>query len=472
MDLIRSSARDVVAALKADDVSSLDLLDAVKDRIAAVDNKVHALPILCFDRARKKAKELQAKPVEDRGLLAGLPIPIKDLSEVEGVLTTHGSLIFKDNIPVVSDHVVQRIERSGGIVYAKSNTPEFGSGGNTFNDVFEATRNPWDLRMSAAGSSGGAAAALASGTAWLAPGSDMGGSLRNPASFCGIVGFRPAPGRVPSGPSTDPYGMLSVNGPMARDIDDTALFLDALCGLDTREPISLEAPKTSFRSTAASRRKPQRVAFSADLGITPVDPEVVALCQRAALVFGELGVPVEENHPDLSETHEVFQALRAHDYAVGMEDLLTNHRDTFKPENIWNIEKGLALTAADIRKAEAMRGVLVERAYRFFETYDLLITPATIVPPFPVEQRYVEHCAGHDFETYIDWLAIASAITLVSLPALSMPCGFTKAGLPVGLQLIGKPRGEAALLSAAGVLQDALGIKTAPIDPRPTAQER
>lgn len=472
MDLIRSSARDIVAALHAGTVSPLDLLDAVEDRIAAVDGKVHALPTLCFDRAKRHAEMLMAKPEEDRGLLAGLPIPIKDLSEVEGVLTTHGSPIYKDNIPASSDHVVERIEQSGGIVYAKSNTPEFGSGGNTFNDVFEATRNPWDLRMSAAGSSGGAAAALASGTAWLAQGSDMGGSLRNPASFCGIVGFRPAPGRVPSGPSADPYDTLSAAGPMARDVDDVALFLDAMCGFDAREPISLEAPLTPFRNAAAARQKPMRVAFSADLGITPVDPEVAEICEKAARAFEAMGIAVEEAHPDFSETHETFQILRAEGYAIGMEDLLKQHRDTFKPENIWNIEKGLAQNAADIRKAQVMRGVMVERAYRFFETYDLLLTPATIVPPFPVEQRYVEHCAGQDLETYIDWLAIAFAITLVSLPALSLPCGFTKSGLPVGLQMVGKPRGEAELLSAAGVLQDALGLDTNPIDPRPTAQER
>lgn len=472
MDLIHSSAREVIAALKAGEVSILEVLDAVEARISAVDGDVHALPTLCFERARERAKVLQAKPVEERGLLAGLPVPIKDLSEVEGVLTTHGSPIFKDNIPAASDYIVERIEASGGIVYAKSNTPEFGSGGNTFNEVFESTRNPWDLRMSAAGSSGGAAAALASGTAWLAQGSDMGGSLRNPASFCGIVGMRPSPGRVPNGPSTDPYNTLSASGPMARDIDDVALFLDALSGLEPREPISIDAPAIPFRDAAAARRKPVRVAFSADLGITPVDPEVAALCEQAARAFESMGIPVEEAHPDLSETHETFQILRAEGYALGMQDLLDQHRDLFKWENVWNIEKGLAQSVTDVRRAVAMRGQMVERATRFFETYDLLLTPATIVPPFPVEQRYVTHCAGQALDTYIDWLAIAFAITLVSLPALSLPCGFTKSGLPVGLQMVGRPRGEAGLLSAAGVLQDVLNIPTGPIDPRPTAQEQ
>lgn len=471
MDLIQSTARDVVAALKAGKVSPLDLLDMLEERIAVVDGDIHALPTLCFERARHSARILSDKPVEERGLLAGLPIPIKDLEEVAGVLTTHGSPIFRDNIPEASDHIVQRIEESGGVVYAKSNTPEFGAGGNTFNEVFKATRNPWDLRMSAAGSSGGAAASLASGTSWLAQGSDMGGSLRNPASFCGVVGLRPSPGRVPGGPSADPYGSLSVNGPMARDIDDVALFLDAMCGADAREPMMLEAPDTSFQAATRQRRKPERVAFSADLGITPVDPEVAEICEKAARTFEELGVPVEQAHPDLSEAHETFRILRAHDFAVGMEDLLADHRDLLKPEVIWNIEQGLALGTADIRRAQKMRGAMVERAYRFFETYDLLIAPATIVPAFPVEQRYLESCAGQTFETYIDWLAIAYAVTLVSLPALSMPCDFTRSGMPIGLQLVGKPRGEAALLSAAGVLQDALGLDCRPIDPRPTAQE-
>jgi len=251
--------------------------------------------------------------------------------------------------------VVERIEGSGGIAYAKSNTPEFGAGGHTFKAVFGATLNPWDTRLSAAGSSGGAAVALATGMAWLAQGSDMGASLRNPASFNGVVGLRPSPGRVPPGPSENPYATLAVEGPMARDVDDAALFLDALSGFDPRDPLSLEAPATPF-ATAARRERPGRVAFSANLGITPIDPEIANICRRAALRFETSGVIVEEAHPDLREAHDVFRTLRAHDFAVGMEGLLRDHRDALKPDVVWNIEKGLALTGADLRRVETARG--------------------------------------------------------------------------------------------------------------------
>lgn len=465
-ELIKRSARDVLAELRSGALSGGDLLNAVAARVEAVDGAVNALPTLCFDRAREAVRALEARPVSERGLLCGMPVAIKDLSDVAGVRSTHGSPIFADNIPETSAHVVERIEASGGVVYAKTNTPEFGAGGNTFNEVFGATLNPWNTALSAAGSSGGSAVALATGMAWFAHGSDMGGSLRNPASFNGIVGMRPSPGRVSSGPSANPYATLGVEGPMARDVDDLAMFFDAMCGYDPREPLSLDAPATPFAEAAARRERPIRVAYSDTLGITPVDPEVAEICRTASDKFASMGIPVEEAHPDLGDAHEVFQTLRAHDFATGMADLLRDHRNMLKPEVVWNIEKGLALTSADLGRAERARGRMVARAAAFFETYDLLLCPATIVPPYPVEQRYVTECAGQEFETYIDWLAIVYAITVVSLPALSLPCGFTARGLPVGLQMIGRPRGEAGLLSAAGVLQDALALNHLPIDPR------
>jgi len=457
MDLIAHSARSIRDLLAKGEIEGADLLNALEARISAVDGAVNALPTLCFDRAHDRMKAVQARPAAQRGLLGGLPVAIKDLSDVEGVLSTHGSPIFADHIPN---------EEEGGIVYAKSNTPEFGAGANTFNEVFGATRNPWNTALSAAGSSGGSAAALATGMAWLASGSDMGGSLRNPASFCGIVGMRPSPGRVPGGPGADPYSTLGQQGPMARDVDDLALFFDALCGEDAREPFALPRPAESFAAAAARRTKPLRIAYSPDLGITPVDPEVAAICERAAQRFAAMGIPVETAHPDLSDAHMVFQTQRAHAFATGLSPLLDAHRDKLKPEVIWNIEKGLALTSAEIGRAERARGQMLTRTAAFFETYDLLLCPATIVPPFPVEDRYVERCNGVEFETYIDWLAIVYAITNVSLPALSLPCGFTKDGLPVGLQVVGEPRGEAGLLAAAGVLEDDLALKTLPISSR------
>jgi amidase len=466
--LIGENACAVVHKLRCGEVSPLDLLDALEARIDKVDVHVNALPTLCFDRARDHARMLMRKSASERGLLAGLPVPIKDLTDVAGALSTQGSPIYKDHIPDRSDILVEQLEQNGAVVYAKSNTPEFGAGANTFNEVFGATRNPWDISKSAAGSSGGAAVALATGMAWLAHGSDMGGSLRNPASFCGVVGLRPSIGRVAHTPKFAVNRILGVQGPMARNIEDLALALDAMSGEHPADPLSLPALPTSFLSAARSGRAPKRVAYSADLGITPVDPEVAALTRKAAERFADAGVVVEEAHPDLSEAHECFHVLRAFDFAISKAELLRTRRDLLKPEVIWNIERGLELTVDQITRAEAQRVAIAERTRKFFESYDLLLTPATIVPPFPVEHRYVAVCGDKTFGTYIEWLGIVYAITLACCPALSMPCGFTASGLPVGLQVVGPPRGEAPLLAGAKVLEDILGLRNiAPIDPRP-----
>jgi amidase len=466
--LVRATACAIVDKLNSGDVTPLDLLDVLERRIAEVDGQVNALPTLCFDRARSHAKELMKKPVGDRGLLAGMPVPIKDLTAVEGVLTTQGSPIYKDNIPARSDLLVEHLEASGGVIFAKSNTPEFGAGANTFNEVFGATRNPWDVSRSAAGSSGGAAVALATGMAWLAHGSDMGGSLRNPASFCGIVGMRPSIGRVAHTPIAAIDRNLGVQGPMARNVEDLALLLDAMSGEHAADPLSLPLLPASFLSAARSGKGPKRIAYSPDLGITPVDPEVAAITRKAAARFADAGAIVEEAHPDLREAHECFHVLRAFDFAISKAALLRSKRDQLKPEVIWNIEEGLKLTVEQLERAEAQRVAMTARTLEFFETYDLLLTPATIVAPFPVENRYVAECAGKKFDNYVEWLGIVYAITLVCCPALSLPCGFTASGLPVGLQMVAPPRGEAQLLAGARVLEDALGVRgTTPIDPRP-----
>jgi len=467
LGLVRETACAVVDKLKSGEVTPLDLLDALEARIEAVDDKVNALPTLCFDRACDRAKALMQKPVAERGLLAGLPVPIKDLTDVAGVRTTQGSPIYKDRIPATSDLLVTHLEANGGVIYAKSNTPEFGAGANTFNEVFGPTRNPYDTSRSAAGSSGGAAVALATGTAWLAHGSDLGGSLRNPASFCGIVGLRPSVGRVAATPTFSVDNTTTVQGPMARNVEDLALLLDAMSGEHAADPRSLPAPRTSFLAAARSGARPKRIAYSPDFGITPVDPEVAAITRKAAQRFTELGVIVEEAHPDLSEAHECFHVLRALSYAISKTELLRTKRDLLKPEVIWNIEAGLKLTVEQIARAQAQRLAMTERMLQFFETYDLLLSPATIVAPFPVENRYVKECGGKTFGNYIEWLAIAYATTLTCTPALSLPCGFTASGLPVGLQIVAPPRAEARLLAGAKVLEDILDIPTRPIDPRP-----
>lgn len=466
MELIFDSAVALSRRLAAGEVTVADLLDALQARIAAADppgaeGGVNALPTLCFERARMQ--------LSGPAPLNGLPVAIKDLTPVAGVRTTWGCPIYADHVPEASGHVVERLEARGGVVYAKSNTPEFGAGANTFNEVFGATRNPWDAALSVAGSSGGSAAALRIGTAWLATGSDLGGSLRNPASFCGVVGLRPTPGRVPHGPAPDPWNSLSVDGPMARTVADCALLLDAMSGPDRREPLSLPAEaEGAFLAAADAPRPPRRAAFSRDLGgLTPVDPEVAGLCEAAARRLEAMGVTVEEAAPDLSGAHECFQTLRALGMAASLGPLLAERRDALKPELVWNIEKGLALTGEQVGRALRERGRIMNSARRFFEDYDVLLCPATVLPPFPVETRWPESCAGTRFETYIDWLAIAYAVTLTGCPALSLPCGFTRSGLPVGLQMVGPQRGEAALLAQAAALEAELGLDPRPIDPRP-----
>jgi amidase len=466
--LVRETACAMVDKLNSGEVTPLELLDVLEQRIAEVDGQVNALPTRCFDRARAHARALMKKPAGARGLLAGMPVPIKDLTKVEGVLTTQGSPIYKDDVPARSDILVEQLEHNGGVIYAKSNTPEFGAGANTFNEVFGATRNPWDLSRSAAGSSGGAAVALATGMAWLAHGSDMGGSLRNPASFCGIVGLRPSIGRVAHTPVAKIDRNLGVQGPMARNVEDLALLLDAMSGEHAADPLSLPSPPESFLSAARSGKRPKRVAYSSDLGITPVDPEVAAITRKAAMRFAEAGAIVEEAHPDLREAHECFHVLRAFDFAISKAQLLRTKRDQLKPEVIWNIEEGLKLSVERIERAEAQRVAMTERTLEFFKTYDLLLTPATIVAPFPIENRYVAECAGKKFDNYVEWLGIVYAITLACCPALSLPCGFTASGLPVGLQMVAPPRADARLLAGARLLEDILGMRgTTPIDPRP-----
>ena len=370
-------------------------------------------------------------------------------------------------MPEQSDVLVERIEAEGGVVYAKSNTPEFGAGANTFNDVFGATLNPYNTALSAAGSSGGAAVALATGMAWVAHGSDVGGSLRNPASFCGIVGMRPTAGRVAQSRGIWVDNTLSVQGPMARTVEDLALLLDAMAGDDPRDLLSKPRPAQSFLAAASSGWTPKRVAYSSDLGITPVDPRVVEIARRAALRLAESGVIVEEAHPNLAEAHATFQVLRAKGYAISLGGLLARHRDQLKPEVVWNIEAGLRLTMTEIAVAVHRRAEMASRATKFFETYDLLLCPATIVLPFPVEERYVKSCNGVTFETYIDWLAIAYAITLIGSPSLSLPCGHTPEGLPVGLQIVAPPNADGRVLAGARGLEQILALDTLrPIEPK------
>ena len=463
-ELIRQSARKVVAALAAGDLSPHDALDAVQARVEAVDPLVNALPTRCFDRARSHIARLLAVPPARRGVLAGLPVPIKDLTPVAGVRTTYGSRLRETFVPERSDVVVETLEAQGAVVYAMSNTPEFGAGGNTFNDVFGATRNPHDLRLTAGGSSGGAAAAVATGMAWLAHGSDLAGSLRTPASFCGVTSLRPSPGRIANGPTVVPFLVHSQQGPMARDVGDLALLADAMMGESPRAGLGKPPPQQSFRSAASAPVAPARVAFSVDLGVTETAPEVAEVCGRAVRALEGDGIAVVTDHPDLSEAEVAFDVPRALMFATLLGAEFPHARDILKPELVWNIDRGLALDGDAVRAAIAAQGRIFQLAADFMSDYDLLVCPAASVLPFPVEERYVGYRAGLPPSDYYRWLSIAAAVSVATLPVITVPCGRAETGLPVGIQLIGKPHGELELFSIASHVQEVLGVGHAVVD--------
>ena len=471
-DLYRLTAREAVKLLQTGKVSPLEMVDAAATRIEATDDSLNALPTLCFERARDHAKRIGAGRGKDVGRLSwlgGLPIAVKDLNDVAGVRTTYGSPLFAEHVPKRSDVMVETLEANGAIVIGKSNSPEFGHGANTFNEVFGETVNPWNTSMTCGGSSGGSAAAVAAGQTWLATGSDLGCSLRTPAAFCSIVGLRPSPGRVARAPTRLPYDNLWVQGPMARNVGDVALMLDALCGEHPEDPISLAAPTQPFVDAVDNPMTPRRIAYSPDLGgIVPVAREVADICAAAAARLSDLGAKVEEACPDLSDVRDIFHVLRANQFVGDLGEIILENKDKVREEVVWNLERGISLSAGDLAEAERKRGAIYARVAAFFEAYDLLVTPATIVAPFDVKIRAINEVEGHTFENYFDWYTIAYAITATSLPAMSLPCGFTDGGLPVGLQVVGPPRDEAPLLGAARLMEDLFAVAAKlPIDPQP-----
>lgn len=457
-DFIKMTATEAVARLRSKEVSPLDLVEASIRRIETIDTEVNALPIHCFDQARDQAKSIDiARHAENPKSLCGLPIAVKDYNDLGGAVTTYGSPIFAKNVAEKSDATVRKLEGNGAIAVAKSNVPEW-AGGHTFNPVNGLTRNPWDMRKSAGGSSGGSGAALASGLVWLATGNDLGGSLRTPAAFNGVVGLRPSPGRVPRGTRLPSMDTLWVEGPMARNVDDLALMLDAGVGHQIDDPLSFEHSGPCFVDILKGSDIPKRVAFSPDLSIVSMEKEIAEVCGGATKVFADIGAEVTDEIPDFTGVLEAFQTLRAVLFATMMEPILHQHRNKIAPEIIGNIERGLNIKPSQIFEAERVRIELFKKILLFFETHDFLICPAASIAPFPVDQRYVTQIDGKPCETYIDWFSITFALTMTACPTISVPCGFTTEGLPVGVQIMGKPRGEAALLLVAKRFEQAIGI--------------
>lgn len=443
------SATTLVSALVKRRLGVEELLRATLARVAALNPQLNAIVSLDGDAALITAKLLDnSRPTAEQTLF-GLPIAIKDLALTGGLRTTFGSPLYADFIPEHDELFVARLRAAGAVIIGKTNTPEFGAGSQTFNRVFGATRNPYDLSRTCGGSSGGAAVALASGMLALADGSDLGGSLRNPAAFCNVVGLRPSPGRVPTWPRLLSSEPLAVQGPMARNVNDCALLLSAMAGPDARVPISLGEAGATFNAPLAGDLRGLRLAWSPNLGQFEVDHEIVEVLEHALPTFTRLGCSIKQACPDLHDADEIFRILRGWSFAARFGADFERQRAHLKDTLVWNIEQGLALTLHDVTQAEIQRSQLIARVAAFFEDYDFLLCPATQVPPFAIEQEWVTNINGRELATYLDWMGVCYAITVTGCPAISVPAGFTRNGLPVGLQIVGKRWADLALLKLA-----------------------
>ncbi len=457
--MIYLTAVEMLELLRTRQVSAVELLQAHLRRIEEVNPRVNAIVTLAAERALAEAEEADRDLARGhrRGPLHGLPVAHKDLTETAGIRTTYGSPLFADHVPAHDSLVVRRMRQAGAITVGKTNTPEFGTGSHTVNDLFGATRNPYDLSRSAGGSSGGAAAALAAGMVPLADGSDMGGSLRNPASFCNVVGLRPTPGRVPSPSPTAAWFTLGVPGPMARTVTDLALLMSVISGFDAASPLAVTESGAVFAEPLETDLTGLRVAWSPDLGGLPVDPETARVTADAPAVLAGLGARVEQVELKLSGAEEAFRTYRAWYYALSYGSM---PRERLGANVRWNVERGLEVTGADLARAERLRSALYRRMNAFFDTYDVLLAPVSQVPPFPVDAPYVTEIDGEPMPDYLAWMRSAYWISVLHAPAASVPCGFTSTGLPVGVQIVGRPFDDLGVLRLAHAFEQATGHGT------------
>lgn len=442
-------------------LSARELLTAHIERIALCNPSVNALVTLDLDAATQeagRADERQARG-ETLGLLHGLPMVHKDCFLTRGMRTTQGSPLYRDHVPTVSSLLVQRAQAAGAITLGKSNIPEFCAGSHTVNTVFGATRNPYDLGRSAGGSSGGAAAALACGMTALADGSDMGGSLRNPASFCNVVGLRPSPGRVPQWPSLNPSNALTVIGPMGRTVADVALLLAAQAGPDARDPMSIDQDPARFLGSLECSTFGTRIAFAPTWGGLPTDPAVLQVIEAQAGVLETMGAQVTLACPDFSQADHAFQTLRGVAFELAYGELADRSPAAFKASIHWNIGVGRKAAGADVARAEKARAALFQQMHGFMQCHDFLIGPVSQVAPFPVEWDTVHEIAGTPMTNYIDWMRSGYYLSVTGHPAISVPCGFTDDGLPVGLQIVGRYRQERELLAFAHAFEQTVNCR-------------
>ncbi|GAB3916866.1 amidase [Microlunatus endophyticus] len=459
-ELIDRDATDLARMLREEAVSATEVMQAHLERIERLNPYLNAIVDLQSERALEGARALDHHHDQnDRGPLYGLPTAHKDLVPARGFRFTEGSPIFADRIADEDDLIVTRMAAAGAIAIGKTNVPEFGLGSHSFNPVYGVTRNPYDLSRTAGGSSGGAAAALAARLLPIADGSDTGGSLRNPASFCNVTSIRPSPGTVPSGPGSFPYGTLAVKGPMGRSVADVALLLSVLSGSDERSPLSVGLDATELIKPTG---RAIRVAWSADLnGLATVDPVVITSLEPVITDIAErLGWQLDATCPDLGPALDYFRVIRAMQLEQALGPLVDQHPDLIKPDAIWNVEIGRRLQGPEIGRALHQAAEIHQAMTDFFQTYDLLITPTCQVPPFPVGIRYPDEIAGTTMQDYLEWMRIPSAITGTACPAMSLPATFTPEGLPIGLQVVAPFRREGQLLGYASLLESALRDRT------------
>ena len=433
------------------EVSAAEVLDAHIARIERYDGPLNAVVTRCFEDARERASGHLAGP------LAGLPIAHKDLTATAGLRTTYGSPLFRDHVPSEDSLLVARIKAAGAVTIGKTNVPEFGAGSQSFNRVFGATRNPWDTSRTCGGSSGGAAVALAARFMPIADGSDTGGSLRNPAAFCNVVGFRPSPGRVPGGwQEQGAWSDISTCGPMARDVDDLALLFSAIAGPDRHVTNALPEPGVAFRSVTPVDLRGLRVAVSENFGDLPVAAPIRETIRGLGDTLADAGAAVTAAAPDLADADGIFHVLRAVRFRARFGRLPAEQQAELKDTILWNAAEGEALTQADEDWVDGARSALVARVAAFFDDFDVLIGPTTQVQPFDVDTDWVREVDGVAMRTYIEWMQSCSRVTVTCCPALSLPCGFAE-GLPVGAQLVASMRQDAFLLSVAKAVEEVAG---------------
>ena len=454
------SAVEMARLIRSKKLSAREALAAHLTQIERVNPKVNAIVTLVADMATAaaaKADEMRARG-ETLGPLHGLPVAHKDLFDTRGIRTTFGSPLYKDNIPTEDDIVVERMRRAGAITIGKTNTPEFGSGSQTFNTVFGATRNPYDLTKTCGGSSGGAAVSLACGLVPVASGSDTGGSLRNPAAFCNVVGFRPSPGRVPNPKAAFAWWTLSTSGCLGRSVADLAFALSAIAGPDSRAPLSITEPGERFARPLDRSFKGVRVAWFKDLGGVPFDPRVRAVVDAQRKTFESLGCIVEQAEPNFAPAEVAFRVLRAWNTANSYGERFRAHPEAFKDTLTGEIQEGLRLTGTDVARGEAAHGQVWRGFQAFLEKYEYFVLPTTQLPAFNVETPYPTEIAGVKFDNFLDWMKSCWYISATGNPAASVPAGFTPEGLPVGIQIVGRAKEDFSVLQLAHAFEQATGF--------------